>query len=250
MNLIPSLEAVTYLRKLKARNIGIIGFEGFRVHKDGGFTPLLERIADFSGLLEDAVTWQEFLERSHKESVRRLAEEDMHNAPDIAYWFSEFNEEDWETSRARDSMSEESSGTYWGRPIEYSAEFIEQYIERLREARGPIEECSPLEDLDAQTLPILLEYAMSEQDEDVRAYLVEVIWEYRRPEFIPFLAKMLNDPSKKVWKTALDGLVCIGTDETLTALKTARASAPVDQLEYIDEAINQLEHPEAWPGIK
>jgi hypothetical protein len=61
---------------------------------------------------------------------------------------------------------------------------------------------------------------------------------------------MLSDPSKKVWKVALDGLVTLGTDDALVALKAARASAPVDQLEYIDEAIDQLEHPEAWPGIK
>jgi hypothetical protein len=247
MTLIPSLEAITYLQKLKARNIGIIGFEVFRVHKDGGFTPLLERIADFSGLLEDTVTWQEFLERSHKESVRVLAEEDMHNAPDIAYWFREFNEEDWKTSKASDSMSEESSGTYWGRPNEYSAEFIAHYIERLRKARGPIEECSPLEELDPQ---ILQQYAISEQDEDVRAYLVEVIWQHRRPESIPFLAQILSDPSKKVWKVALDGLVVIGTDDALVALKSARASVSSDELEYIDEAIDQLENPEAWFGIK
>ena len=130
---------------------------------------------------------------------------------------------------------------------ESSAEFIAQYLERLRKARGPIDVCSPLENLDPQ---ILQQYAISEQNEDVRAYLVEVIWQKRLPESAPFLARMLSDPSKKVWKVALDGLVTLGTDDALVALKAARASAPVDQLEYIDEAIDQLEHPEAWPGIK
>lgn len=248
MTLIPSLEAVTYLWKLKARNIGIIGFEGFRVHKDGGFTPLLDR-TDFSSLLEDTVTWQAFLERSHKESVQVLAREDMHSGPDIAYEFNEFSEEDWKTSKARESMSEESPRTYWGRPTEYSAEFIAHYIERLREAKGPIEECSPLEDLDPQ---ILQQYAISEQNEDVRADLVEIIWQDRRPESVPFLARMLNDPSKKVWKVALDGLVTLGlpvvrgrlgTDAALVALKAARAGASAKQLEYIDEAIDQIDHP-------
>jgi hypothetical protein len=251
MNLIPSLEAITYLRKLKARNIGIIGFEGFRMHKDGGFTPLLERIADFSSLLEDTVTWKEFLERSHKESAQVLEREDMHSGPDIAYEFTEFSEEDWKTSKARESVSEESPRAYWGRPIEYSAEFIAHYLERLRKAGGPIDFCSPLDALDPQ---ILQQYALSEQNEDVRAYLVEIIWQQRLPESAPFLSRMLNDPSKKVWKVALDGLVLLGspvvsgglgTDAALAALKAARAGASAEQLEYIDEAIDQIEHPEA-----
>jgi hypothetical protein len=130
------------------------------------------------------------------------------------------------------------------------AEMIAHYIERLRKAQGPIEVCSPLEDLDAQALPILQQYALSEQDEGIRTYLVEIVWQYRRPESIPFLAQMLNDPSKKVWKVALDGLVTLGTDDALAALKTARASASAKRLEYIDEAIDQLENPGAWPGIK
>ncbi len=144
-------------------------------------------------------------------------------------------------------MSERSSKTYWGRPVEYSAEFIAHYIERLRKAKGPIEECSPLEEVDPK---ILEPYAISEQDENVRAYLVEVIWQHRRPELVPFLARVLNDPSKKVWKVALDGLVVLGTDDALVALKAARAGASAKKLEYIDEAIDQIEHPKAWMDIE
>jgi hypothetical protein len=145
---------------------------------------------------------------------------------------------------------------YWGRPVEYSAEFIAQYIERLRKEGGPLEGCSPLEELDPQ---VLQPYAISEQDEDVRAYLVEVIWEHRRPDSAPFLARMLNDPSKKVWKVALDGLVLLGLpvvegglgiDAALVALKAARAGASAKQVEDIDEAIDHIEHPEAWMDIK
>lgn len=144
-------------------------------------------------------------------------------------------------------MSEKPSRTHWGRPVEYSAEFIAHSIERLRKAKGPIELCSPLEELDAQ---ILEPYAISEKDEDVRAYLVEIIWQKRRPELAPFLARMLNDPSEKAWKTALDGLVTLGTDDALAALKNARTGVSSTEREYIDEAIDQLEHPEAWPGMK
>ena len=143
-------------------------------------------------------------------------------------------------------------GPFWGRPVEYTAEFIANYIELLRTEGGPSEGCSPLEEVDPQ---LLQPYAISEQDEDVRAYLVEVIWEHRRPDSAPFLARMLNDPSKKVWKVALDGLVLLGLpvvegglgiDAALVALKAARAGASAERIEYIDEAIDEIEHPKAY----
>jgi hypothetical protein len=132
-------------------------------------------------------------------------------------------------------------------------ESIARHIECLRKPETPEEAWHSLEDLeglDTQALPILQQFAASEKDEEIRARLVEAVWQNRRPESVPFLARMLNDLSKKVWKAALDGLVAIGTNEALAALKTERANASAKQLEYIDEAIDQLEHPEAWPGIK
>jgi hypothetical protein len=159
----------------------------------------------------------------------------------------------WLADFARDELEV----VYRGRPIEYSAEFIaQQYIERLRKDGGPFAGCSPLEELDPQ---VLQPYAISEPDEDIRAYLVEVIYEHRRPDSAPFLARMLNDPSNEVWKAALNGLVLLGLpvvrgglgiDAALVALKAARTSASAKQLEYIDEAIDLIEHPEAWGGIK
>jgi len=134
------------------------------------------------------------------------------------------------------------------------AELIAHYIERLRkpetseDAGHSLEE---LEFLDVQALPILQQYAVSEKDEDIRADLTEIVWrQYRRPESVPFLAQMLNDPSRKVWKAAIDGLVALGTDDALVALKTARGGASAEQFEYIDEAIDQIENSEAWPGLK
>jgi len=154
----------------------------------------------------------------------------------------------WLADFARDELEV----VYRGRPIEYSAEFIaQQYIERLRKDGGPFAGCSPLEELDPQ---VLQPYAISEPDEDIRAYLVEVIYEHRRPDSAPFLARMLNDPSKEVWKAALNGLVLLGLpvvrgglgiDAALVALKAARTGASAEQLECIDEAIDLIEHPEA-----
>jgi len=153
----------------------------------------------------------------------------------------------WLADFARDELEV----VYWGQPIEYSAEFIAQYIERLRKDGGPFAGCSPLEELDPQ---VLQPYAISEPDEDIRAYLVEVIYEHRRPDSAPFLARMLNDPSEEVWKAALNGLVLLGLpvvrgglgiDAALVALKAARTGASAKQLEYIDEAIDLIEHPEA-----
>jgi hypothetical protein len=142
------------------------------------------------------------------------------------------------------------------RPIstaERYTELVAHHIERLRQPETPEDAWhsrEDLESLDFQALPILQQYAVSEKDEDIRATLVEIIGHHRRPESISFLAQRLGDASQKVWKAALDGLVTLGADDALAALKAARASASVEQLEYIDEAIDQIEDPEKWPGLK
>ncbi len=133
---------------------------------------------------------------------------------------------------------------------ENNAEVIAHLIECLRNSKTAEDAWYWLVELELQALPLLQQFAVSERDEEIRATLVEVIWQHRNPESIPFLAQMLTDPGKKVWKAALDGLVTLGTDDALVALKVARAGASAEQLEYVDEAIDQIEHPESWLCLK
>ena len=99
---------------------------------------------------------------------------------------------------------------------------------------------------DPKAIPLLIEAFRAEQNVGVRAEIVEIIWQHRRPETIPFLAEVLDDPEPEVWKAGLDGLVALGGDAALEALAAARQRVKAAlgggavQLEWIDEAIEQI----------
>lgn len=74
-------------------------------------------------------------------------------------------------------------------------------------------------------LPRLMDSCRRETDRAVRAALVEVIWQSRRPEALAFLAEAVRDPEPAVWKAALDGLVAAGGEEAARVLASALADA-------------------------
>lgn len=80
----------------------------------------------------------------------------------------------------------------------------------------------------------------------IRGLLVEIIWQHRRLETIPFLAEALSDASTAVWQNALDGLVALGGPPALAALQAAREQLqpgqPADRVraQWYDEAIKQI----------
>ncbi len=76
--------------------------------------------------------------------------------------------------------------------------------------------------LGPSALPILIDAFRREPDNSVRAFLLNVIWEFRSPASIPVLAEALNDPDPEVWKQALDGLVTIKSKEARNALQAAK----------------------------
>ncbi len=104
-------------------------------------------------------------------------------------------------------------------------------------------------------LPALMEAYRSEQDAELRAVLVEVIWQHRQPASLDFLGEVLHDPDERVWQQALDGIVAIGGPAAHQVLKRAIAWAERDWqaneefLGWLDEARDQvLNGP--FPGIE
>ncbi len=75
----------------------------------------------------------------------------------------------------------------------------------------------------------------------VRAALIGVISELRSAQGVPFLAALLRDRDAKVWRAALDGLVTAASPTALNALCAAKIDAPSELVEWIDEAMNQIE---------
>jgi hypothetical protein len=81
-----------------------------------------------------------------------------------------------------------------------------------------------------------------EPETNVRAFLVEVIWQSRQSSVIPFLAEALRDKDPTVWKQALDGIVSLASPEVFKVLVIAleRAST-VDFRRWLEEAASQVE---------
>lgn len=103
-----------------------------------------------------------------------------------------------------------------------------------------------LVEAEPEIVPKLIERFRAETNQEVREFLVEVIWQHRDPSTVPFLASTLGDADPDVWKQSLDGLVTIGTVEAVNALLAARkrsfsCEAERDEfLAWIDEAIEQI----------
>ncbi|HEV2947429.1 MAG TPA: HEAT repeat domain-containing protein [Gemmataceae bacterium] len=92
-------------------------------------------------------------------------------------------------------------------------------------------------------LPYLLNSFALANDKEMQILLLQVVCQYRSEEAIPFLAEQLHHQVPEVWKTALDGLVMIGTKGSLQALGTASTSATAERREWIEEAIDQIHEP-------
>lgn len=73
---------------------------------------------------------------------------------------------------------------------------------------------------------------------EVKAFVVRVITEFRRPVSMSFLKQELLAKESEIWKGALDALVIMESPESVAAMEEARCTVP-DPLkkEWIGEAI-------------
>ncbi len=119
------------------------------------------------------------------------------------------------------------------------SEQLEFYLARLRDGEDVLCRLLDLDAADPAVLPRLAAEFDREPARDVRAALLEVIWQTRDPRAIPVLDRALADPAPKVWKEALDGLVAVFGPEAITVLETALARATGERAEWIAEALDQ-----------
>jgi hypothetical protein len=93
----------------------------------------------------------------------------------------------------------------------------------------------------------LIDAFNKESDKEIQAFLVNVIWQHRKPTVIPFLSNALLSSEPIVWKEAMDGLVTLASPASLEALLSARTrhfSKTHDTeefLEWLEEAIAQIQ---------
>jgi hypothetical protein len=97
-------------------------------------------------------------------------------------------------------------------------------------------------DLGQQVIPSLVQAYRSESDPQVRALIVEVVWQHRCPSALDFLVAALGDPHPAVWKQALDGLVAHCSPEAEQRLRAAacRLEEDDERLGWFQEAIEQI----------
>ncbi len=127
-------------------------------------------------------------------------------------------------------------------------EIVEEILSKVR--MGVLDEQGAACDLkhfaDHEILPILGEAFRSEQDAEVRDFIICIVGERRVAAAMPLLAKALYDESPWVWKRALDGLVSLDQPECVQAIEAAQ-NRPFGRekdskyfQEWLDEAIQQL----------
>jgi hypothetical protein len=93
-------------------------------------------------------------------------------------------------------------------------------------------------------VPELAEAYRREADPEIRALIVEAVWQHRQLTSVDFLAIALDDPHPDVWKQALDGLVTLASPESRKVLELAKsrlAEGAAILRAWIDEAIDQID---------
>ena len=121
-------------------------------------------------------------------------------------------------------------------------EYVAHYLDRLEEPDAE-NAFHFLIEAPAEAAPLLVEAYHVQSCSSKRAAIVEIIWQFRNAKTVPFLATVLRDDSDDIWRQALDGLVAIGGDTALEALRSEKTSLPVTgkKTRWIDEAIEKVQ---------
>lgn len=125
------------------------------------------------------------------------------------------------------------------------SEPLQEYLRQLHQPNHA-DAFFRLIEADDALVPRLIEAYHAEDNPQVRATLIDIIWQHRLPSSLNFLAQALHDEHPEVWKVALDGIVGIGGDAALALLMQHRdqlqsnpGSSDV-RLRWIEEALQQL----------
>ncbi len=105
-------------------------------------------------------------------------------------------------------------------------EYVANCLDRMRHGDGADAENAYFSLIEANpvVVPILIGAFAQDENHEIRAKIAKCIWLHRRPVDIGFLSELLYDSDKAVWQEALDGLVTIGGNEAVQALKKGPGS--------------------------
>ena len=125
-------------------------------------------------------------------------------------------------------------------------EAVLAHIDQLTEPDAD-DACHALLKLGPSAIPVLAEALRVATNANARKRLAEVIAHNRAAEALPYLLTLLDNSEPEIWKTAIDGLVMLGTDkpaardDILNCLRAAAQRASSARHDWIREAIEQIE---------
>jgi HEAT repeat protein len=136
--------------------------------------------------------------------------------------------------------------------LDSTSDYVEFYLTKLR--AGDFETAfHALSEVGHSVVPMLIAAFRQESKPAVRAELVNIIWNHRRPETLAFLGEALSDSNAEVWKSALDGLVTLASPTALGILQTALSRQlpsrkQTEQFQkWVQEAITQVKENMGFP---
>jgi hypothetical protein len=102
-----------------------------------------------------------------------------------------------------------------------------------------------LSEMPSSIVSDLIDAYRTENNSQIRARLVHIIWQHRSPVVLEFLFEALGDRDDECWKQALDGIVATGGPDVVELLVAKRSEATrigrVAFADWLDEAIEQLQ---------
>ena len=119
-------------------------------------------------------------------------------------------------------------------------ERIAYYVQQLQSDDADNAYHSLLE-IDDVLIPDLIRAYYNTGNMRVRVQILKIIGEHRRQHDIEFFVTALGSNIEEIWKTALDGLVKIGTQQCIEVITDERKQMwSRDRHAWYDEAINQI----------
>ena len=115
-------------------------------------------------------------------------------------------------------------------------EEFQYYLQRLEEENSFF----ALIEAGAEILPLLEAQFSIESSPQRRRIITRIIWEYRAPSSLAFLASVLYDPDESVWQEALNGIITIGGEAAVAVLRAELPTSSLYKNEYIVEALGLL----------
>jgi len=97
-----------------------------------------------------------------------------------------------------------------------------------------------LVELGPDALPHVVHAFELQSERSVAVALIRVVSEYRTREALPFLATLLGSADDEISKAALDGIVVMGEESSLTILLEAADALSSEKRSWVEEAIHQI----------